>query len=124
MSRTRPPVRQRKHRTAAALARGWRALQPDQLRSRLRPAPQLKEGELSLAEREIARVEATRAGGGVSALDASGAPSAGDAALAVLAEEERELLARLEAAGPDARALFEAFVVRKRELEEEVRGRR
>ena len=78
---------------------------------------QLKEAELALAEREIARAEAVRGG-----TDAGGAQSPGDAALAALADEERELLARLEAAGPEARALFEAFVSRKRELEEEVGG--
>ena len=71
----------------------------------------LKESELALTSREVARAEAER-----SRLPA---PDAGplEDALAKLADEERELLSRVSSS--EHRALFEAFLARKRELEEE-----
>ena len=84
---------------------------------------ELKENELSLAHVEVARAEAARSVTS-SVLDASqlqlqgGGGGPMDEALRSLQEDERALLSRL-GSNSEARALFEAFLSRKRELEEE-----
>lgn len=82
----------------------------------------LRESELALTSREVARAEAEKArrlvpGGGSSAAAAAAEAGPLEEALRSLGEEERELLSRVS--GSEHRALFEAFLARKRELEEE-----
>jgi RhoGEF domain len=81
----------------------------------------LKEGELSMAQRELSRAESAKAAGSVSGgtFGPSSASLMGpmDDALRKLQDEERELLSRIQ--NSENRPLFEAFLARKRELEEE-----
>jgi hypothetical protein len=71
----------------------------------------LKESELALTSREVARAEAEKSRRPIP----DSAPL--EEALRRLGEEERDLLSRIS--GAEHRALFEAFLARKRELEEE-----
>lgn len=83
----------------------------------------LRESELALTSREVARAEAEKArrlvpGSGPGSSSAAAAEAGPlEEALRSLGEEERELLSRVS--GSEHRALFEAFLARKRELEEE-----
>lgn len=74
----------------------------------------LKEGEMSLAQREVARAAA---GGGIPGAALSSGPGPLEEAIRRLGDEERALLSRL--ASSENRALFEAFLARKAQLEEE-----
>jgi hypothetical protein len=82
----------------------------------------LKEGELALAQREVARLEAEnsqRGGGGARSQESAAAAAFPpmDEALRRLQQEEAELVARMR--GSEHRAVFEAFLQRKKELEAE-----
>jgi hypothetical protein len=81
----------------------------------------LKEEELSLAQREVVRAEEqarSRGKGGLNDPLANGsAPSPMDEALRKLKEEERDLFDRMR--NSEHRAVFEAFLHRKQELEAE-----
>lgn len=74
----------------------------------------LKESEMSLAQREVARAAA---GGGVPGAALSAGPGPLEEAIRRLGDEERALLSRLSSS--ENRALFEAFLARKAQLEEE-----
>lgn len=71
----------------------------------------LKESELSLTQKEVARAEGKDK-------DDNMHPGAMEDALKKLQDEERELLQRIMTS-PETRGLFEAFLTRKRELDEE-----
>ena len=77
----------------------------------------LKEGELALAQREVARLEADSgsARGRQQENAAAAAFPPMDEALRRLQQEEAELVARMR--GSEHRAVFEAFLQRKKELE-------
>lgn len=81
----------------------------------------LKEEELSLAQREVVRAEEqarSRGKGGLNdPLTNGSAPSPMDEALRKLKEEERDLFDRMR--NSEHRAVFEAFLHRKQELEAE-----
>lgn len=77
----------------------------------------LKESELSLAQREVARVEQEALMRGRTGNNNINALPPMDEALKKLQSEEAELLSRMRAS--ENRAIFEAFLQRKRELENE-----
>ena len=77
---------------------------------------ELKERELRLAKEEVARVEAAAASSGANAASLHQAGAIEDS-LRTLQEEERELYARM--VGSEHRGVYEAFLQRKKDLEEE-----
>ena len=77
---------------------------------------ELKERELRLAKEEVARVEAAASSSGANAATLTSA-GAIEESLRTLQEEERELYARM--VGSEHRGVYEAFLQRKKDLEEE-----